>query len=150
MLEGGALRRLKTTERLLISIKWVAMDNAKTMALAVSVLLFAGALSAPASAISTHVIDRQSTGQNDSVKCKQQPCSPDGKWQATWLSLKIDAPAGYHLENVKLTHSDNQPFPQFCSDPPDLKVDVHESTAGLKCWSASVTWTLEGDAVSDP
>lgn len=97
-----------------------------------------------------HLLDRQVTGNNDGVKCKHQPCSPDGKFQATGLDLKIGpSPAGTHLANVKLTSSDNQPFPQFCLPNPDLHIGVREASAYQKCWSAAVTWTLSGDVVPD-
>src|SRR5579862_9217079 len=97
-----------------------------------------------------HIYDRQTTGDNDHKKCKTQPCSPDGVWQATGLALKIGPVAkGYHLTNVTLTHSQNDPFPQFCTNPPAMDVEVRVAQASLKCWSAAVTWTLEGDVVKD-
>ena len=95
-----------------------------------------------------HVLDQQTTGDNDSKRCSQQPCSPDGKWQATRLSMQIGpVPKGYHLENVTLTHSNNDPFPQFCSNPPPLVIQASYSTAAPMCWSAAVTWVLQGDVI---
>lgn len=97
-----------------------------------------------------HIYDRQTTGDNDGKRCKDQPCSPDGKWQATGLALTIGpVPKGYHLENVTLTHSQNYPFPEFCTDPPQMDVEVRVAKASVKCWSAAVTWTLEGDEIAD-
>ena len=95
------------------------------------------------------VYQRVTTDDEDHHKCKAQPCSDDGVWQASSVNLSIGpVPAGYHLENVTMT-GDGTLGQVFCDRPPNMNVSVASATASTKCWSHPVTWILQGAVVKN-
>jgi hypothetical protein len=116
------------------------------LAVAIPVSLTAAQSSTVKNGTREIIYSQATTDNNDHVRCHHQPCSDDGKWQATQVDLKIGPVSpGKHLENVTMT-SDGSVGAQFCSRP-NLAVEVQSATANVKCWSLPVQWTLQGTVV---
>jgi hypothetical protein len=90
--------------------------------------------------------DSEPTENNDHVACNGGGyCSPDGKWRATVLLLKLVAPGAYYLANPSLSCAGDACPWTTVDHGPDVQGDGLAITAVARSWSLPVVWTLTAD-----
>lgn len=72
------------------------------------------------------------------------PCSPDGKWKATKVSLPIDAQEGNLFRNVRVSCIAG-PCPFTRIDPDDLSVPARKITISVLNWSDTAAFLVEAE-----
>lgn len=85
------------------------------------------------------------------VRCRKQPCSPDGKWQANIVTASLDAGAGNTFARRQGGVSciaGPCPFTQVVND--GFSAGGPRISVSIRNWSDTVTYVLQGKLVGGP
>jgi hypothetical protein len=83
------------------------------------------------------------------VRCRRQPCSPDGKWQAVIVSASLDAGSGNTFAQGSVTCIAGPcPFSEIVND--GFSKGGPTISASIRNWSDTVTYVLRGELGGGP